>query len=367
MRSSPTLPATPEILPARVRSRFSPTTTYLNTATYGLAPVTVADVVVAAERARFEGRFDPLDVDEAIAASRSLFGRLVGVPAERVAIGAQVSPLVGMVAASLPPGSTVLVPEGEFTSVLWPLLARAADGVRVRTVPLDQLVRSITVGTDLVAASIVQSADGAVLDPVEVTRAAHAHGARVLLDATQAAGWLPLAPVGRDVDYLVCGGYKWLLAPRGTAFLAGTEEALDRLQPAAAGWYAGDDPWDSCYGGPLRLAPDARRFDISPAWASWLGQRPALELLLDVGIDRIHRHDVALANRLRTGLGLPPGRSAIVSVDAPPGTSERLADAGIVTSVRAGRVRFSCHLHNDEHDVDRALEILTPSRLAPAI
>ena len=361
-----------------MRSLFAPTTTYLNTATYGLAPVTVAETVIAAERARREGRFDPLAVDDAIAACRQRFGELVGVTPDRVAIGSQVSQLVGLVAGSLPAGSTVLAPSGDFTSVLWPFLSRQADGperfggagaggagggrgIDVRLVPLDRLVESIDADVDLVATSVVQSADGTVLDPATVIDAAHAHGARVLLDATQAAGWLPLDGCGR-ADWLVCGGYKWLLAPRGTAFLAGTAEALDLLEPLAAGWYAGDSPWATCYGAPLRLAPDARRFDVSPAWSAWLGQRGALDLLADIGIPAIHAHDVGLANRLRSGLGLPAGNSAIVSLDVPDATADRLATAGIVASLRAGRLRLSCHLHNTPTDIDHTLDVLTPTR-----
>ena len=339
-----------------VRSLFAPTTTYLNTATYGLAPRAVAEKTIAAEQARLEGRFDPYEVDAAIARSRELFGRLVGVPAGRVAVGGQVSQLVGLVATAVAPRTTVLAPEGEFTSVLWPFLARG--DLDVRLVPLDRLIDSVEPGVDVVATSVVQSADGAVVDPRRLIDAAHSVGARVLLDVTQAAGWLPLHHCG-DADWLVGGGYKWLLASRGTAFLAGTEEALGLLRPAAAGWYAGDSPWESCYGGPLRLAPDARRFDVSPAWAAWLGQALALELLTDIGIDVIHAHDVRLANRLRAGLGLAPGPSAILAVDQPPSVAERLQAAGVVASVRAGRLRLSCHLHNDDADVDRALDVLT--------
>lgn len=344
------------LLPPTVRQAFAPTTTYLNAATYGLAPTAAAEVVIGAERARLEGTLDPPSIDAAIAACRSSFGRLVGVPPEQVAIGSQVSQLVGVVAAALPAHAHVLVPEGEFTSVLWPFLAR--PDLNVRTVPLDHLVEAIDDRVDVVATSVVQSADGAVVDPAVVTAAAHEHGARVLLDVTQAAGWLPLEGCG-NVDWLVGGGYKWLLAPRGTAFLAGTHDALEQLRPTAAGWYAGYDPWATCYGGPLRLAPDARRFDVSPAWPVWLGQQVAFDLLESVGVAAIHDHDVALANRLREGLGLAPGRSAIVSVDAPDGAAQRLAAAGVVASVRAGRLRLSCHLYNDVADVDRALDLLT--------
>ena len=77
------------------------------------------------------------------------------------------------------------------------------------------------------------------------------------------------------------------------------------LRPLYAGWYAGDDPWTSIYGPPLRLAEDARRLDISPAWLAWAGTVPALELLAEVGIAAIHRHDLGLANALRDRLGLP--------------------------------------------------------------
>jgi selenocysteine lyase/cysteine desulfurase len=344
-----------------MRSLFAPTTTYLNTATYGLAPRAAAEVTIAAEQARLEGRVDRDAIDEAIAVSRQLFGELVGVPAERVAVGSQVSQMVGVVAGALAPGTRVLVPEGDFTSVLWPFLARADEGVDVRMVPLDRLVDSIDAGTDIVATSVAQSADGAVVDPRRLLDVAHDHGARVLLDATQAAGWLPLDHCG-DADWLVCAGYKWLLSSRGTAFLSGTDEALDLLRPTAAGWYAGDDPWASCYGGPLRLAPDARRFNVSPVWSAWPGQRVALELLAGIGIPAIHAHDLRLANRLRNGLGLPEGDSPIVSLDRPPEVADRLAEGDVVASVRAGRLRLSCHLYNDETDVDRALDVLTAAQ-----
>ena len=65
--------------------------------------------------------------------------------------------------------------------------------------------------------------------------------------------------------YTACGGYKWLLSPRGTAYFTINPTLIDDLTPHYAGWYAGDDPWSSVYGGPLRLAGDARRSDVSLA------------------------------------------------------------------------------------------------------
>jgi selenocysteine lyase/cysteine desulfurase len=136
-------------------------------------------------------------------------------------------------------------------------------------------------------------------------------------------------------------------------------ELRDRIVPLAAGWYAGEHPWDTCYGTPLRLASDARRFDVSPAWLSWHAAAATLELFEAVGLGQIHEHNLALANRLRTGLGLEPGDSAIVSLDAADETTERLAAAEVKAAVRANRIRVSCHLYNDANDVDRTLEVLT--------
>jgi selenocysteine lyase/cysteine desulfurase len=339
------------------RREFGAGVAYLDTASYGLPPRAAHEAMLAAERDRAAGLLTARAMDEAVTRSRAAFARLLGVAAEHVACGPQVSYFTGLVAASLPAGATVLTAEGDFTSLLWPFAAR--PGLTVRSVPLEEIPDALgTGGVDLVAVSAVQSGDGRIAPMDALIAAARAHGARILLDATQAAGWLPLP--ARQVDWLVCGGYKWLLGPRGTCFLTGTPEALDALPPIGAGWYAGADIWDSVYGLPLRLAPDARRLDLSPAWQCWAGHAPALELLGRVGVPAIHDHNTALARRFRAALGLPPGDSAIVPVPVPAGTAETLRAGGVVASVRAGRLRCAFHLTTTEADVDKAAGLLAP-------
>ena len=147
------------------------------------------------------------------------------------------------------------------------------------------------------------------------------------------------------------------MSPRGTAFMAVGDDWLERIVPHSAGWYAGEDVHQSYFGPPLRLASDARRLDTSPAWFSWVGTQPALELLNRIGVDAVHAHDVALANRFRAGLGMEPSDSAIVSADLP-GAAERLERAGIVAALRGGRLRVSWHVYNTDADVDAALDAL---------
>jgi selenocysteine lyase/cysteine desulfurase len=180
-------------------------------------------------------------------------------------------------------------------------------------------------------------------------------GAITICDATQAIGWLPFAV--QDLDAVVCGAYKWLMSPRGSAFLAVSDRLLKSVVPQSAGWYAGEDVHKSHFGPPLRLATTARRLDVSPAWFSWVGTQPALELLEQIGIDAVYAHNLGLANRFRAGIGAEPGDSAIVCADLP-GAADRLQRAGIIAAVRGGLLRTSWHLYNDESDVDRVLEVV---------
>jgi selenocysteine lyase/cysteine desulfurase len=303
------------------------------------------------------GRAEAAGYDALITRARRTFAGLVGTTPDRVAIGNQVSTFTGLVASALPEGSRVLAAEEDFTSVVFPFLAHADRGIHVRIVPLAGLIDAIGPEVDLVAVSAVQSADGRVVPGGLETLASTAarHSCLTYLDATQAVGWLPFD--ADRFDFVSCAAYKWLLSPRGTAFGVVRPERLEMLRPLWAGWYAGDDPWISIYGPPLRLAGDARRLDISPAWLSWAGTLPALELLADVGVEAIHGHDLALANALRERLGLPPGDSAIVTV-AVDGGLEPLRRAGIAASVRAGAVRVSFHLHNTDTDVDAVARAL---------
>ena len=339
------------------QKEFEPTCVYVNTASIGLPPRRVIEAVDEALDTWRSGRAEAAGYDALVDDARRRFAGLVGVSPDRVAIGNQVSTFTGLVAAALPDGAHVLAAEEDFTSVLFPFFAHADRGVRVETVPLDRLVESIRPGVSLVAVSAVQSADGrhvpGGLDAL--ASAAARHGCLTYIDATQAVGWLPFD--ADPFDFVSCAAYKWLMSPRGTAFGVVRPERLAMLRPLYAGWYAGDDPWTSIYGPPLRLAHTARRLDISPAWLSWAGTVPALDLLAEVGIAAIHRHDVGLANALRERLGLPTGDSAIVTVAAAGGL-ETLRAADVRASSRAGAVRISFHLHNTESDVDAVARAL---------
>ncbi|MBW5486459.1 aminotransferase class V-fold PLP-dependent enzyme, partial [Streptomyces bambusae] len=341
-----------------VRAEFASATTYLNTATCGILPrAAVAEVRELAESAGAgTGGHDAFEQVDRV---RERFARLVGVAPERVSTGSAVSTHVGLVAASLPAGAEVLCVEGDFASVINPFVVRG--DLALRFVDLDDVADAVRPSTALVSLSAVQSADGRIADLAAVRKATTDAGARLLVDATQAAGWLPFD--ASPYDFTVTAGYKWLMGARGASYLTVSEEAEDSLTPLHAGWVAAASKWDATYGPMPEPAPGARRFDESPGFLAYAAAGRGLELLERIGAPAVHAHDTALAARYRAGLarlGLEPvpGRAAIVSV---PGLADRapaLAAAGIATAGRAGALRASFHVYNTEHDVDRLLDAL---------
>jgi selenocysteine lyase/cysteine desulfurase len=339
---------------ADAQSLWEPDGPYLNTASFGLPPKPAWDALEAALADWRHGRTSWEAWCEATERSREHFGALVGMAPDRVATGASVSYLVGLVAAAVPDGSRVLVPDVDFSSLTWPFLVHE-HRLELRFAPLAKLAEAIDAPTDVVAFSAVQSSDGTVADLEAIAKAAASHETFSVVDATHAVGWLPLD--GSAFDAVTCAAYKWLMSPRGTAFLTLSPRALEQTVPLAPNWYAADDRFGRYYDPELHLAGDARRLDLSPAWFSWIGTEPALQLLCEIGVEQIHDHNLALANRFRAGLGLPAGDSAIVSVDVP-GAEQKLSNAGIRASVRGGSLRASFHVYTTEADVDAALSAL---------
>lgn len=340
------------------RAAFAGGRSYLAACTVGLPTHATRAAVIADLDASATGHSSAAEYTAVVERTRGHFAHIVGVDPARVAIGSQASVFTGLIAAAIPDGAEVLCVEGDFASMVLPF-AHAGRGIRLRVAPLDGLADAITSDTWLVAFSLVQSATGRVADASAIRAAARTHGTRTLCDATQAVGWLPMDAA--EYDAVICHAYKWLCAPRGVAFLAiGSDFA--RLVPAIfAGWYAGADPWSSCYGHAVELAPDASRFDVSPAWQAFVGAEPALELFASLDPAAVHAHATGLASAFSAGRGLdqPERPSAILTWADPEGHDlAMLTAAGIAASGRAGRARVAFHVFNDEQDVQDALKAL---------
>lgn len=347
-----------------VRAQFGPNTAgYLGTAALGLPPRASIDAMTADLEVWFAGERGAPDYDRVVDACRASYARIVNAPVDSVAIAAQVSAAVSVIAADLEPGAEVLVVEGDFSSMVFPFLTRG--DLVVRHVPVAALADAVTERTALVAYSLVQSATGERADASAIREAAARVGARTLCDLTQAAGVTPVDATLADAT--VCHGYKWLCSPRGVTFLTVSDAWMRTLRPIQAGWYAGEHVWQSAYGPAMNLAPNARRFDVSPAWPAWVGAEPALALLAELDMDDVGAYTAGLGDAYALAVGEEPRGQAIVSIPDPDGRMLAAAlEDGIRITGRAGKLRASFHLYNTMDDVERLVRVVR-DRPAPRI
>lgn len=305
-------------------------------------------------------------------ATRAQFARLINAPDGSVALASFVAEAAATVAASLPPGR-VVVGEREFHSNLFPWLALRERGFEVSLVPAadgvvgtEALADAVDDQTVLVAVSEVQSSNGFRVRLADLAQRCRDHGARLFVNATQSLGALRLDVESTPVDYVACHGYKWLLAPRGAAWLYVHPNRLDELRPLAPNWHSVPDPYEDYYGeGPL--AEDARKLDTSWAWFSFAGAHAALDLHLSLDRSAVEERCLRLAATFREEAGArgfdlvpeeAPSQIVGVRVPHPDEVRERLKARRVLGAVRGGFLRLGFHAFNGEGDVTAALEAL---------
>ncbi|WP_242613871.1 aminotransferase class V-fold PLP-dependent enzyme [Actinomadura roseirufa] len=317
------------------------------------------------------GDFDWTEWDGAAARARGLFADLAGVPAATVSTVGSLAEAAATVARSLP-RTRVVVPAEDFRSNLYPWLAAH----EVVTVPArdgatraEDLIAALDDRTGLLAVSEVTSREGTRLDLAALREATDRVGARLFVNLTQSFGALRFSMDAVRPDYMAVHGYKWMLCPRGAAWLVTRPDRLDGdapLTPLAPSWKSGPLP-HGYFGGPLNLAEDAARCDASPAWFSWVGACAALGLLGRLDAAAVERHVLGLAARLTEGaaaLGLrrvhdgPPSHIVVLAVDGAERIAERLRRRGVRATALGDRVRFGIHYFNDESDISTVLDVL---------
>jgi selenocysteine lyase/cysteine desulfurase len=363
--------------------------TYLNTASIGLVPLSVqreAQKIEADIATRGTTWFDEVVETEVLERARSAAAQLFNAPRDQIAVTSSATEALSQVAWNLRPeqGSNIVSTNIEFPSVTYPWFRVAAEtGAEVRLADhvgdlggfsFDTLAEKVDQHTSVIAVSLVQYSTGINLSLPDLSSLAREHGAALVVDATQAAGHVPIDVGSSDVhvDALVCGGYKWLCGPFGAAVCFIGESLLQRLDPPFVGWRSAPDPY-SMDAGRLNLAPTARRLEFSTmSYSAAVALGAAIEFVLNIGVDRILQHNRALADRLSDGLAsrganvltprLDGSYGGIVTVRFPEhdgaSLAARLNEARIIVSPRAGSVRFSAHFFNDGDDVERALATL---------
>jgi len=271
------------------------------------------------------------------------------------------------------PGGNVVVDDGTYPSSAYPWHARGDR--EVRHVPTDgvadaagALAERIDADTVAVCITHVAPFTGRRHDLRAIADAAHARGAKLVVDAAQSTGVVPI-DVGRDgVDVLVTTAMKWLLGPPGIGFLHLRPDLLAEAPVLDVGYLGLDAPlgdWP-----PHTMPPivaDARRYELGlPNLPGVFAARAGIELLREVGIERVFARVEELVRRCMDGLAErgaefltpadPAQRAGVIAFRHPdPHGLSDLCRARGVDIGAIGAVRVDPHAFNDEDDIDRFL------------
>ncbi len=306
--------------------------------------------------------------------------RLLNCRSDELAIAASASELLGQLPFLIRPGagSSIVAVATDFPAVTRPWIRYATendcslcfvDDIAGENLT-DGVIDSIDSRTSVVAVSSVQFSTGSMIDVPRLREACAREGARLIVDATQAAGILEIDSERWGADAVVTSGYKWLGGHGGVA-LAAVSPALLEQDPLLPGWMGTPHPFDF-EATTLRFAADARRFTQSTmSYISMAGLATALDQLMAVGQGRLEAHSRDLSRRLIQGArahGWTPFRAPedasasphIVSLAHPGFDAGRAIGAlrrnHIVCGVRNGRIRVSLAPYNDSADVDALID-----------
>jgi selenocysteine lyase/cysteine desulfurase len=329
---------------------------------------------------------------------RELYARLLnaGDPG-RVAILPAVSYGIAVAARNTPlgPGQNVVLAGGQFPSnaLIWRRLA-AERGASVRTVPAPDLARGrsrewtarILEATDgdtaAVALAPVHWTDGTRFDLAAIGERARDCDAAFVVDATQAAGAMPLDLRRIGADAVITATYKWLLGPYSLA-LGWFGPRYDDGTPLEEAWLARDrsDDFRNLVDYVEEYRPAAARYDVGGRSNFVLLPMAiaALEQILAWGVEEIEEYSRRITAdffRATASLGFEAdddeGRAAhLFGLRTPAGLDTAELKAGleqrrIYVSLRGAAVRVSAHIYNTTDDLAALADALADAPRAGA-
>ncbi|MBI3208746.1 MAG: aminotransferase class V-fold PLP-dependent enzyme [Candidatus Solibacter usitatus] len=272
-------------------------------------------------------------------------------------------------------GDKVVAFREEFPANFYPWKRLEEKGVQVEWLsilsPLEEIDKACR-GARLLAISFVNYLTGYRVDLEGIGGICKRHGTFYFVDAIQGLGAYPIDVRGCGIHALAADGHKWLLGPEGCGLLYIQRDWQDSIFPVEFGWtnvakfadYSSRD---------MALRDDAGRYECGTLnTIGCFGLRAAVELILEVGVERITPAVTALADRIAEGvvkkdyeLSGPRNASCASGIVSfrKPGVDSRmlvakLKEADILAAPRQGWVRASPHFYVDPSGIEKMLELL---------
>jgi kynureninase len=364
--------ASTELTSFRDRFPILEHTTYLINHSLGAMPVAAEERV--AEYARVwrergirawgEGWWElPLTVGDQV-------GRIIGAAPGSTVMHQNVAVAEAIVLSCFRPvephRNRVVYEEGNFPSVRY--LYQAQPELDVVVVPDDRaILEAIDERTLLVPVTHVLFKTAEIQDVEAIVRRAHEFGARVVLDAYQSAGIVPLDVTALNVDFAVGGSVKWLCGGPGNGWLYVRPDLADMLEPTFMGWQAHARPFG--FEPELEYAHGAARFltgtpNVPALYAATAGY----DLVEEIGVDCIRENSlrqtellIDLADAAGFEVGSPRDserRGGTVTVRTPEfeAVHKELAERQILCDFRPGAgLRLGPHYYNSDEELRFAI------------
>ena len=245
--------------------------------------------------------------------------------------------------------------------------------------PVAAIVDRLTPRTRLVVLSHILWNTGQVLPLADINHACHTfptttgHTIRVLVDAAQSVGMLPLDLDAIAVDFYAFTGHKWLCGAAGVGGLYVSDTARLDLAPTFIGWRGIET---NASGDPTGWKPDGRRYEIATsAYPLYAGLREAIALHQEWGTaaeryGAINERALHLWSGLQTLDGIhclsaTPPRSGLVSFTHRSGQHQALVAAleaqgfMVRTILHPDCVRACVHYFTTQDEIDRLLNAIS--------
>ncbi|MEU3707391.1 aminotransferase class V-fold PLP-dependent enzyme [Streptomyces anulatus] len=221
---------------------------------------------------------------------------------------------LNLLAAAIPADCQVFVYETEHHASLLPWRDAQVTYLNAPRTPaqaVESLERALAdrdpYGPALVCVTGASNVTGELWPVKELAAAAHAHGARIVLDAAQLAPHHPVDIAELDVDWVAFSGHK-LYAPFGSGVLAGRADWLQAAEPYLAGGGASRKVARRADGGvDVDWHTTAARHEAgSPNVIGVYSIASACKALTEAGFEGLVAREQELVGRVREGLAEVP-------------------------------------------------------------
>ncbi len=316
---------------------------------------------------------------EKLQETRAYLSRLIKAKPSEISFQSNTSEGLNFLANSIKwkRGDRIISYDQEFPAVTQPLLKLKKEGVEIDflksrdgRLDADDLLRAIKPTTHLVSISHVQFLNGFRSDIETIGKFCHEKGILFCVDAIQSAGVFQIDVNKMKIDFLSCGGHKWLMGPQGTAFMYVSEELRSMISQPYRGWMSVEKPFDY-FNFENPLINDSRRYEYGTLNLMGIyGLCESVKLILEIGLSTIEQKVIEtnrhLLKQLQT-MGYrfamkyePEHLSGIVSFYAqePYEIAKKLKEKKIHIAARDKFIRVSPHFYNTTEEIDTFLDAL---------